>query len=104
VRGPKTDFWLVQTVGVLVGSVGLGLALAERQGSASGELRATAVAAAASLATLDLIHVARRRIRPIYLVDAALELTLVAGHARARPKNRNQGRAAKSDPHCPPRK
>jgi hypothetical protein len=60
VRGPKTDFWLVQTVGVLVGSVGgLGLALAERQGSPSGELRATAVAAAASLAALDLIYVAR---------------------------------------------
>ena len=70
-------------MGVLVGSVGLALALAERQASTSGELRATAVAAAAGLATLDLIHVARRQIRPICLVDAALERTLVAGHARS---------------------
>jgi hypothetical protein len=77
VTGPKVDFWLVRTVGVLVSAIGAGLALGARR-RVSAELEATAVLAAAGLAAIDVAEVARGRISPIYLADALLEAALVA--------------------------
>jgi uncharacterized membrane protein YedE/YeeE len=80
VTGPKTDFWLVQTVGLLVGSIGVGLAQNLRRGCASApELRTIAVASAASLAAVDVVFVAKGRISRVYLADAIVEAALVAG-------------------------
>jgi hypothetical protein len=80
VTGPKSDFWLVQTVGVLIGSIGLGLAQNLRRGTAMPpELRTIAVGSAASLAVLDVLFVAQGRIRRVYLLDAVGEAALVAG-------------------------
>ena len=73
VTGPKVDFWLVQTVGVLVTAIGAGLALASRRRRPPDELRVVAGVAAAGLAVVDVVHVARRRIRPVYLVDAVVD-------------------------------
>jgi hypothetical protein len=77
--GPKADFWLVQTVGLLVGSIGLGLAqnLCRRR-AVSPELRTIAIASAISLALVDVIFVSKGRIRRVYLADAVAEATLVA--------------------------
>jgi len=75
---------LAQTVGVLVTAVGAGLAhslIAERDVSA--EVRTIACASALGLALVDLVFVARRRVSPIYLLDAAAEATLIAGWVRA---------------------
>jgi hypothetical protein len=74
VTGPKADFWLVQTVGVLVRAIGGGIALALRRPAQSLELRVVAALAAAGLAAVDIYFVSRRRIRPVYLADAAIEL------------------------------
>ena len=75
VTGPKVDFWLAQTVGVTVAAIGAGLA---RSGPrVPRELRTVALTSAAGLALVDLAFVARRRISPIYLADAAAELALV---------------------------
>jgi hypothetical protein len=60
VTGPKVDRWLVKTVGALVAVIG----------------------SAAALATIDTVYVARRRISPVYLLDAVAEIGLVAGWAR----------------------
>jgi hypothetical protein len=79
VTGPKADYWLVQTVGLLVGSIGLGLAQnLRRRGAVSPELRTIAIASAASLALVDVIFVGKGRIRPVYLADAVAEAALVA--------------------------
>jgi hypothetical protein len=75
VTGPKVDFWLVRTVGVLVTAIGGGLALGARR-SISPELEATAIAAALGLAAVDVAEVARGHISRIYLVDAVFELAL----------------------------
>ena len=84
VTGPKADFWLVQTVGLMVTSIGLGLAHALRRGRpVSPELRATAMTAAAGLALVDAIYVVRRRISPVYLIDAAAETALLIGWLRS---------------------
>jgi hypothetical protein len=85
VTGPKTEFWLVQTVGLTVASIGLGLAHALRRGGpVPRELRSVAMAAAAGLAAVDIVYVARRRISTVYLLDAAAEAILIAGWLRAR--------------------
>jgi hypothetical protein len=78
VTGPKSDFWLVQTVGVLVTAIGGGIAVAFRRPAPSLELRVVAALAAAGLAAVDIYFVGRRRIRPVYLADAAIELLFVA--------------------------
>ena len=82
--GAKTDFWLAQTVGVAVAAIGLGLAQAAAQRRpVSPELRTVACAGAAGLALVDLVFVARRRISPVYLLDAVAETALIAGWVKA---------------------
>jgi hypothetical protein len=83
VTGPKADFWLVQTVGLLVGAIGVGLAQALRlPGDAPAELRTVAVASAAGLALIDVIYVSNGRVPRIYLADAVAEAALVAAWLR----------------------
>ena len=85
VTGRKTDFWLAQTVGVTVTTIGVGLAhaLLRRRGVPP-ELRTVAATSAAGLALVDFWFVARGRISRIYLADAAAEVALVAGWLLAR--------------------
>ena len=81
ITGPKRDFWLVQTVGALVGVIGASLALAARNSRAVEEasIKTLAIGSALSLAAVDVLFVARGRISPIYLLDAAAELALASG-------------------------
>ena len=78
--GRKKDTWLVQTFGALITATGV--AIWPRPGRAGeGERPAqerVAVAAAVALAASDAYFVFRRRIRPVYLGDAAVELLLAA--------------------------
>jgi hypothetical protein len=82
VTGSKVDFWLVRTVGVTVAAIGTGLALAARQDRLSREMQATALVAAAGLAAIDVVYVARRRIRPVYLLDAVAQALFLRALAR----------------------
>ena len=85
VTGPKTDFWLAQTVGVMVAAIGAGLGqAASRRRPVARELRTVAVGSAAGLAVMDLVLVTRRRVSSVYLLDAAAETALVAAWAAAR--------------------
>jgi len=79
VTGPKTDLWLVKTVGVLVSIIGLVLLLAGWQGSITFETALLALGSAAGLMAIDLVYVARRTILPIYLLDAFVQFILIAG-------------------------
>jgi hypothetical protein len=87
VTGPKVEGWLVRTVGVLVAAIGAALALGARRDAVGPELRLLAGASAAGLAAIDGWYAGRRRrISPIYLADAAVEVALAAawlGLARA---------------------
>jgi len=76
VTGPKTDLWLVQTVGALVTCIGGQLMLSAADKAHTDRLKPLAAASAAALAAVDVIHVARRRISPVYLLDAAAEIAL----------------------------
>ena len=76
--GKKTDFWLAQTVGVTVMSIGAALAqAASSRRRPPPELRTVACASAVGLALIDVVFVARRQISAVYLLDAAAELALL---------------------------
>lgn len=79
VTGPKTDIWLVRTVGALVLVIGGVLMLAARREEVSREMVALAVGSALALAAIDAWYVARGTISPIYLADAAAEVAIAGG-------------------------
>jgi hypothetical protein len=71
VTGPKADFWLVKTVGLLLAGSGAVLMMAGlRRRAHTREIRTLAIASGAALAAIDLTYVPRRRISRIYLLDA----------------------------------
>ena len=80
VTGPKADGWLVKTVGVLVAVIGAVLLRAGLRGAvdarAHPEVPLLATGSAAALAGIDVVYVAKGRIPPVYLADAAVELLL----------------------------
>ena len=78
VTGPKTDRWLVKTVGVLVSVIGLVLVLAGRRRRVTPEATLLAAGSAAGLAAIDTIYATRGRISKIYLLDAVAEVALIA--------------------------
>ena len=85
VTGRKREWWLVQTVGLLVTAVGGALLVAARRGSTSPEVVGIAAGGAASLAAIDVVYVARGRIAPSYLADAAVQLGLLGALAQRGP-------------------
>ena len=76
VTGPKTDHWLVKTVGILVTVIGAVLLLSWRRGAVPAEVVLLAVGSALSLAAIDVVYVSGGVISPIYLLDAAAEVGL----------------------------
>ena len=84
VTGPKTDLWLVYTVGVLVAVVGLVLLAAARSRRITPEVVLLAVGCALGLTGIDVVFVSRQVIAPIYLADAAVEVALVLWWAVSR--------------------
>jgi len=77
ITGPKQDRWLVKTVSLLVVVIGgvIGRAGASRR--TTPETVALAVGSAASLTAIDVFYTSRRRISPVYLLDAAGNLVLI---------------------------
>src|SRR3954447_4390394 len=73
VTGPKYDLWLVKTVGLLVGLIGVVLGLAARRRSFTPEVFALATGGAALLAGVDVYYHLRGTIPPVYLLDAVAE-------------------------------
>ncbi len=79
VTGPKVDFWLVNTAGALISAIGAALGLAALHRRVTPEIKLLAIGSALGLTAIDVIYVARRRISPVYLLDAAAETALIAG-------------------------
>jgi hypothetical protein len=77
VTGPKTDLWLVRTVGVLVAVIGGALLLAARREHPPVEIVALAIGASLGLALVDLTIVFTRAASPVYLLDAAIQAGLI---------------------------
>ncbi len=79
VTGPKTDLWLVKTVGLLLAVTGMVLIAAQIDDQINTPVILLAIGSALSLAIVEFVYVIKRVISPIYLVDAIIELILIAG-------------------------
>jgi hypothetical protein len=84
VTGPKTDLWLVKTVGALVTVIGGVLLTAGWRRRVTRDVLLLGIGSALSLATIDLVYVSAGRISRIYLLDAAAEAGLAIAWALAR--------------------
>jgi hypothetical protein len=93
VTGRKTDLWLVYTVGGLVAVVGLALLVAVGKRRMTLEVAVLAIGAAAALALIDVIFVARGVISWVYLLDAVAEVLLIGWWVTA-----HAGRTARRAP------
>ena len=80
--GPKRDWWLVETVGALVTVAGGALFSGAYSRRITPELLGVSAGSAASLAAIDIVYVAKGRIAPTYLVDAAAQLALLGALSR----------------------
>lgn len=93
VTGPKTDHWLVRTVGVLAAVIGVGLLVGVRRRRPGLETLTLGLASALGFAGVDVVYVLTGTIGPLYLADAAVQLVLVTLLVRAIPSRRPVGRA-----------
>lgn len=92
ITGPKQDIWLVKTFGLLVASIGLAMILAARRRPDYRLLMIFGILSAAALAGADIWYAALRDvIRFTYLIDALIEIIIVAGWVASmyelRPRN-----------------
>ena len=74
--GPKREPWLVKMVGLL--TVAIGGVIASDAHGREATTRRLAIGSALAYAAVDTWYAGvRRRIRPVYLLDAAVELAFV---------------------------
>jgi hypothetical protein len=79
VTGPKTDLWLVRTVGLLLVAIGGGLILAAATRQLAPGIVLIAMGSAAALLLIEIVYVLKRVISRIYLVDALIEAGFLVG-------------------------
>jgi hypothetical protein len=77
ITGPKTDIWLVKTVGILLVVIGIALLIARFREHYTLEIVIIAIGTAIGLTIIEIYYVMVRRISPIYLLDSIIELILV---------------------------
>ncbi|MEV7072442.1 MULTISPECIES: hypothetical protein [unclassified Streptomyces] len=73
VFGPKTDVWLQRTTGGLLVSAGLAQLAAASDPRGPEQARRIGLGTALTLLAVDLVYVPTGRIRPTYLLDAAMQ-------------------------------
>jgi hypothetical protein len=77
VSGRKTDYWLVRTVGGLLTAVGAVIGLAGIRRRVTPEVVWLGISTSAALTAIDIIYTAKRRISPVYLLDAVVNIVLI---------------------------
>ena len=90
VSGPKFDYWLARTVGGLLTVIGILLVQASRRNRITPEITLLAVGSSAVLTSIDVVYTAKRRIRPVYLLDAVANIGLILGWATREAEVRQQ--------------
>jgi len=80
ITGPKPEGWLAKGVGACLANIGFALACAGARGKVSRELRILGAGTALSFAAMDTWYGGiRRRISPVYLLNAGAQLAFALG-------------------------
>jgi sulfite exporter TauE/SafE len=79
VTGPKTDHWLVKTIGLMLVVIGLALITGGVRKTITPEKAVLGVGTAGALLGIDVFNVSIKKIPRIYLLDAVAELILIVG-------------------------
>lgn len=77
VTGPKTDLWLVQTVGLLLMVNGLVLMLASYGHKSDWSIFTIGVCTALALVGIEVVYVFNGTLSVVYLLDAAVEVLFI---------------------------
>jgi hypothetical protein len=80
--GPKTDIWLVKTVGTLLIVSGFVLMLAGYRRRVSLEMAVLGVGNALALIIVEVVYVSIGAISPMYFLDGVIEILLIIGWFR----------------------
>ncbi|MFC7846640.1 hypothetical protein [Streptomyces sp. NPDC057382] len=88
VFGPKMDEWLQMTTGGLLAGTGLAQLAAAADPMGPKHARRVGLVTAVTLLAVDLVYVPKRRLRPTYLLDAAMEAAWIAAWLRGTPATR----------------
>jgi hypothetical protein len=83
VTGPKVDRWLVKVAGALISVIGSAIGVASWRRRLTPEIALLAMGSSVALATVDVVYVARRRIRWVYQLDAVVQAWLLVGWGAA---------------------
>jgi hypothetical protein len=83
VFGPKTDVWLQMTAGGLLVSAGVAQLAAAPGRHGPAQARRIGLGTALTLLAVDLVYVPKGRIRPTYLLDAAMQTAWIGAWLRA---------------------
>ena len=75
--GEKQEHWLVKTVGALTAVIGTTYCLAAVKDSQAEETPFLAVGGSMAFTTIDVVYVLQKRIPPIYLADAVIQIGLI---------------------------
>lgn len=78
VTGPKRDKWLVRTVSGLLVTIGVEQVRCARSGKGLAGARRIGVGTAATLTAIDVVYASRGRISKVYLLDAIVEVMILA--------------------------
>jgi energy-converting hydrogenase Eha subunit E len=76
ITGPKTDIWLVKTVGCILAAIGVTLIFAYTRSEVNASIALMAMGSAAVLALIEFNYVIKRVISPVYLLDAFAEIII----------------------------
>ncbi len=77
VTGPKTDLWLVRTVGALITVIAAAVGIAAFQNDLRADTILLAIGSSLVLAAVDIVYVALGVISKVYLFDALAEILLI---------------------------
>jgi len=77
VTGPKTDIWLVKTVGLLITALSIGLLRSSFRNVVQPDLVLVVLGFAGFLTAVDIYYNITDVIAPVYLTDAVAEILLI---------------------------
>lgn len=83
VMGPKHDQWLMDGIALMFGVTGSSIARAAATNRITPEIAQIAIGSSAAMVGLETVNLARRRIRPVHLVDLLGHVSIVAGWGAA---------------------